>query len=239
MISITDISSDIQNIATSGSNNIEFRIETTQLLFWINEVRAMLIAQALNKKDDLNDTWLQTISCLEMEQVDSAECCTITSGCYVLRSKKQIPATVDTYKDNWIVSVTTPLGDTIPKQNRFKARYQKYNKFTADKPGWYLKDDYLYITNNQLLKYVNVTGLFSDPSELENFISCENEACFSLDGPYPVSLNQAKIITDIILQTRVYPFLSLVQDKKNDGDDNTITAGRTPNLVNNPLNNEQ
>lgn len=239
MISATDIASDIQNIATSGSNNIEFRIETMQLLFWINEVRAQLIAQSLNRRDDINDTWLQTINCLEMEQVDSAECCTVTSGCYVLRSKKQLPSTIDSYKDNWIVSVTTPLGDIIPKQNVFKARYQKYNTFTANKPGWYLKNDYLYVTNNQLLKYVNVTALFSDPTDLENFVNCEDQACFTMDGPYPVTYNQAKQITDIILQTRVYPFLSFGQDKKNDADDNTITTGKLPNMVNNPASNEQ
>lgn len=233
MISLQHIISDVTEIATSGSNPVEFRIDEAQIAFWVAEVRAQLIAQSLNRRDDINDTWLQTIKCLEMEQVDAAECCTIESDCMILRSVKQIPDTIDTYRDNWIVSVTTPLGDIIPKQNKFKARYQKYNSFISNKPGWYLQNNYLYITNNQLLKYVNVTGLFSDPAELENFVNCDDESCFTLDSPYPVSFNMAKQIVDIIMQTRVYPFLSLNQDKKNDTDDQSLVINKPPQIMNN------
>jgi len=112
------------------------------------------------------------------------------------------------------------------KMNRFKARYAKYNQFTKASWGWYLQDGYLYVINEQMLTLVNVTGLWSDPSELEDFVNCDDEECWTLDSPYPASLNMAKQITDIVLQTRVYPFMSLMQDTKNDGKDETLLSGK-------------
>jgi hypothetical protein len=57
--------SDIRNIASSGSNPVEFKIEDSQILFWCNEVRSTLISQAIQKKQDLTDLWIQSITCLQ------------------------------------------------------------------------------------------------------------------------------------------------------------------------------
>lgn len=213
---LIEIISDIRNIATSGSNPIEFRIEDAQIAFWINEVRSNLIAQQITKKQDISDTWVQVITCLELEQVDSSECCEITTGCYVLRTKKEIPDTIETWMDNTILKVTTPSGEVITKSNPFRSQYQKYSKYTSQKPGWYIKGNRIYITNTQLLETINVWGVFENPTELSTFVSCGGSSCFSYEDDYPCSMRMAEQITDIILKTRVYPFLQLPQDNKND-----------------------
>lgn len=213
---------DILEIASSGGLPSEFKISNEQILYWIEQTRSMLISQSLNKKDDINDSWIQYINCVELEQVDASTCCLVDTDCYVLRSKQQIPSTIDTWKDNWIVSVTTIDGTSVPKSNPIRQRYQKYNKFTSNTRGWYLKDDYLYIINDQLLTYVSIAGLFEFPSELANFISCEGEACWSLDSPYPISLSLATQVTDIIIKTKVNPFMAYPMDNSNN------MSGATP-----------
>ena len=217
MITLQQIIDDIRGIASSGSNPNEFKIPDEQIAYWVSQIRAMLISQSLNKKDDINDIWLQTISCLELELVDDSECCLAPSGCYVLKSIKKIPVTIDSWKSNWIVSVTTPGGESIPKQNIFSNKYQKYSKYTGNSRYYYLKDNYLYVINDDLLKYVNVIGLFQDPTELSEYVSCSNESCFTYDSQYPISANMTSQLTDIIIKTKVIPFMQFPADNTNDG----------------------
>ena len=216
-MTLRQIVSDIENIASSGSLPVDFKIDSSQVAFWVNEVRAMLISQAIQKKQDLSDIWIQAITCLELEQVDSSECCSITTGCYILKSVQPLPVTIETWMDNTIIKVTKPTGEIISKSNPFEVNYNKYNKYTGKKSNWYLKNSYLYVTNEQLLETVNVYGIFEDPSDLSEFINCENNSCFGWDSNYPCSLKMANDITNIVLKTKVFPFLQLPADNKNDG----------------------
>ena len=83
---------DILEIASSAGLNNEFKISTNQIGEWIEQTRATLIGQSLNKRDDINDTWVQYIGCLSLSQVDASLCCELKSGCYLLKSDKQLPA---------------------------------------------------------------------------------------------------------------------------------------------------
>ena len=209
--------SDLRNLASSGSNPVEFKITDNQLLFWCNEIRSMLISQAIQKKQDLSDVWIQIISCLQLEQVDSSECCNLPIGCYLLKSVKKIPITIETYSDNTITKVVKPTGEIISKSNSFEANYNKYNKYTGKNSNWYIKNGYLYITNEQLLESVSAYGIFEDPSDLSNFVGCDNNTCFGWTSSYPCSLKMASDITNIVLKTKIFPFLQLPADNKNDG----------------------
>jgi hypothetical protein len=208
--------SDIREIASSGGNPNEFKITDAQILFWVEEVRSQLISQSLAKRDDINDSWIQYIPCIELELADESECCDAPSGCFVLKTKRKLPSTIDTWKDNWIVAVSTADGSMIPKSNVFKNRYQKYNKYTGSSRSWYIKNDFMYVVNNTFLEIIEVAGLFETPSELSSFPSCSGSPCFSLDSPYPVSLTLATQITDIIIKTKVAPFMQFQMDNSND-----------------------
>lgn len=215
-LTTSKIVSDIRNIASSGSNPVEFKIEDSQIIFWVNEIRSMLISQAIQKKQDLSDTWVQSITCVELEQVDASECCNVPIGCYILRSKNLIPLTIESWMDNTIIKVTKPTGEIISKSNSFEATYNSYNKYTGVKSNWYLKNGYIYITNEQLLETINIYGIFEDPSDLSSFLSCSGNACFGWDSLYPCSLKMANDITNIVVKTKVFPFLQLPADNKND-----------------------
>ncbi len=217
MITLNKIASDIRNMAASGELAYAFRIEDEQIYFWIHEIRAMLISQAIQKRQNITDTWVQSITCLEMKQVDESECCLVNTGCMVLRSVEKLPHTIETSGDNTIIRVMTSAGQIISKSNPFEIKYNKYTRYTADKTQWFLKDDYLYILNDKFMKYVTVYGLFEDPSELSSYTSCTGEACFSIDSSYPVSNKMANDITNYIIKTKVVPFLKFPQDLSNDG----------------------
>lgn len=221
--------SDVRNIATSGSNPIEFKIEDAQILFWCLQIRAMLISQSIQKTGDILEIWLQTLSCLELVQVDKSECCEIDTGCMILRTVEQIPEIIETVGDVAMVKVTTPKGDIIPSTNHLEDSYSKYTKYTSNKRRYFHKNGYIYITNEDFLSHINITAVFEDPTELLDFVGCDGDTCFNWDSPFPCSLKMANDITNIVLKTKVYPFLQLSPDNTNDAN-NTTTPTNTKNL---------
>lgn len=210
------IVADIRNIISSGSNPNEFKIEDEQILFWINEIRSMLISQAIQRKQDISDVWIQTLGCVELEQVDISDCCTVPIGCYGLRSIKQLPDTVETDRDNLILTVTGLDGTYISKVNRFSQKYKEFNKFTGNNKGWFIKDNYLHIVNDKILSMVTVQGIFEDPSDLRRFVDCSGVNCWNWDSNYPCSMKMASMITDIVVKTKALPFIQFPADNTND-----------------------
>jgi len=183
---------------------------------WVEEQRAILISQSISKGDDINDSWIQYINCVDLEQIDSSSCpCEVTSGCLVLKSKQRLPSTIDTWEDNNINSVVTPLGVVISKTNPVKSRYDKYNKYTGEKRAWFIKDDYLYILNEEMLESVSVSGVFEYPMDVARF-TCNGQPCMTEDSPYPVSLNLMSNIIDIVVKTKIIPFMQSFASMTND-----------------------
>lgn len=228
MPTLNEITSDIRNMATSGDLNYSFRIEDEQIYFWIHETRAMLISQAIAKRQDISDIWVQALKCLKLIQVDPAECCFVTTNCRVLRSESQIPTTIETALDNSIIRVVDPSGNIISKSNPFEAKYNNYNKYVSRKAQWYIQNGYLYILNEEFLEYVTVYGLFDDPTSLVHFLDCTGNTCFDIDAPYPVSVKMANEISNYIIKAKVLPFMKFRQDDSNDGSNESAQLNGNP-----------
>ncbi len=216
------IVSDIRNIASSGPTSIDFRISDRQILFWINEVRSMLISQSLAKKDDIVDQCVQILPNIVMNLADISEAVDIPLNCKLLKSSIQLPQTIDTYLDNSILSITGLDGTTISKSNLFRSKYKRYNKFTGKNPIWYLRNNYLYIVNypDNLISNVTAVALLEDPEDVNNFLTSVNDTPFTLDSVYPVTMKMANDITNIVLKTKVLPLFQFPHDIENNAQDN-------------------
>src|ERR1700739_576621 len=110
MPTLNEMTSDIRQLASSGKENYSLRIEDQLIAYWICEVRAKMIVEAINRRENLTDIWIQPLSCLEMILVDKSECCFVTTNCFVLRSKLKLPSTIEYYNDNGIIKVVTTDG---------------------------------------------------------------------------------------------------------------------------------
>lgn len=216
---------DVQIEASSGPVSDDFRIPDRLVEEWINQVRAELIYQSLEKRKDINEVWVQTINCLELEPVDEAECCDIEIGCTILKSIRRLPNTIECKSSNMIIGVTGLDNTPITETNRFKRRYKRFNRYTGRNKGWFLKDNYLYVINDKILQFVNVHGIFDDPRELATFKNCSGQSCFSFDSNYPISSKMARTIVDIIIQTKVKQLMSFPQDLTNDSEN------KGPNVI--------
>ena len=212
---------DILEIASSGGLPADFSISETQIQYWIEQTRAILIKQKLAKNEDISDAWVNYIPCVGLELADSSECCEAPSGCYILKSTKRLPSTIDTWRDNSIISVSTMDGSLISKSNPLKVKYLSHNKYTSKIKAWYIKNNYLYIVNDEFLELVEVAGLFETPSDLKRFADCGGNSCFNNDSNYPVTLSLATEITDIILKMKIIPFMTSPKDNSNNSNGQT------------------
>jgi hypothetical protein len=156
-----------------------------------------------------------------MEQVDASLCCLASSDCKVLKSVLQLPSTIDTYKDNLILSVRTMDGSSIPKSNPIKQKYQQYNKYTNNDKSWCIIDNYLYIINDPYLEMVGVDLIVEYPSDLKRFVSCDGESCWTINSNYPVTLSLASEIINLVINTKVKNFMNFPSDTSNNA--NSIT----------------
>ncbi len=230
MASAQSLIADVRNIAASGPATADFRIADAEILHWINEVRSMLINQAIQKRQDISDVWIQTIGCLPLMVVDQSECCEITTDCKILRSEVQLPPTVETDGINLIMQVAGIDGTALAKINTFRARFRAYNRFIKNTPGWYIKNRYLYIINSDdTLGMVSIKGIFENPLDLASFTDCSDQSCITLESEYPVSLKMANEITNYIFKTKILPYMSNIQDNSNDSSDEV----RPPNIPDN------
>jgi len=218
-ITLNKLTFDIKNIASSGVQSDNFRISDRQVEYWIHQCRANLIYQDMLKRKDITDAFIQEINCIDLQLVDQSECCNNEIGCYELESIEDIPQTIDVTGDNMIISVNTMDGTLIHKSNSSRKKYSSYSKYTSSVRRWYIRNKKLRIINDTFLDKVSLRGIFDDPSEVGKFYNCDGDLCWTTDSQYPVTMKMANTITDIILKTKIYPLLSLPQDKSNDAED--------------------
>jgi len=217
---------DIKNIAYGGLQSDDAKLSDRQIAYWIKQQRARLIKQELSKKTRIPESYIQHIPCLELELVNDAECCQTYNKCKVLRSKLPIPTTITRGGKSTIVSVSSVDGmHHFSETTFFKVKTNKYAKYTGDLRRWFLKDDYLYITNDSDIKRLAIAGVFEDPEELSNFVTCEDKECFTEDSEFPITMDMAGMVTSIILQER----LGIIKQMPTDTTNNAIEDAKIIN----------
>lgn len=221
MASLNQLIYDIKNIISGGVQSDDITISDRQVAFWINQTRATLIGQLLSDGKSIPDALIQHLECVELHCVDAAECCEIETCERVLRSTQKIPESIGRNNRNTILSVSSPdktVGFT--ETNYFRQRTNKHNKYTGKRPRWFIKNNYLYLTNTKELEYVSLSGIFEDPTEAALFTTCEGKPCFTWDSEYPITGRIATVTTSMILKERVGLMASAPNDETNNANGN-------------------
>ena len=220
MASLNHYIYDIKNIASGGITSDDFSIADEQIKFWFNAYRSVLIRQELSERTTVSNSYIQHII-VEFEKIDIVEFCgTTTSDCYVLKSKNKIPKTIRRNDSTSILAVQS-LDEKVSfsETNFAKKLFDKYNKYTPNLVRWYIKDDYMYLTNNTKIKWLKLSLILEDPQDAKNFQCSGGINCYpDDDAEYPVSLDLGSKITDMIIKLRLQPMgIALKRDEINDG----------------------
>lgn len=226
MATLNEITYDILETVRNNHISDDIDIDKSQIVYHINNQRALWIRNEYNKPGrKIDPSLIQDFGCLKLIEVDSAECCEITSECVILRTEKQLPNFIDLHDGPAITRVGPVSKVNIPFNflSREQAILSSYNKFFKGVSAfWQNNYIYLIITNNNwlLLDYINVRGLVEDPTKLSSFKCADSEdMCFSYDKEYPISSWMLPYIKEPIM-LQILNTLKIPHDKVNDGDEN-------------------
>lgn len=198
----------------------------------INEQRSLWIRNEYNKNRSIDPYLQQTIGDLELELVDPVACCEGIPGfCKVLRSKQEVPNTIEFFFSKGLTSV----GPVDIRQKRFalidyaRVPYIGHGRTTKNTIYAFLYNRYLYVVSADpivnSLKYVNVRGIFEDPTALADFCTCTGEPCWSPNDIYPLNLWMWAYIKPQIVQMLMQKRANTLDDG-NDAKDDTAVDGK-------------
>lgn len=158
--------------------------------------RALLLSQKLDKRQPVSQWAYQTLDCVELIKAQPYECpCLPAVGCQILRTKEPLPQPLTgLLNGHAIQSVTSLEGSISFSETTWEAKkYKKGSKYTAAKPDFYIRNNYLYITTKAAPSVISITGLFDDPLEVDAFVTmCPDTPCID-----PLSTNQRGIDDDL------------------------------------------
>lgn len=191
-----------------GRSTVSDVISTEQVKFLAKAVRADLLKQGANKGYSADPYIIQSLGCVELTWVDSAECCAAQTGCDLLRTVKPIPSTIELHNQQ----LFGRIGPTDKRQPAFdyinfeRVPYLGHNKFTKNRIKAYQQNTggYMYFEvpteKAKMLKYVNIQGVFENPEDVASFTDCTTgNSCYTDDYPYPVKLWMVPVIIKTVV----------------------------------------
>ena len=205
MATLNEIAYDILT-AVRPQLSDDTELEIRQIKFWIKNQRALLIRNEINRNRTIDADITQTL-CVEIECVNASECCDIELGDKILRSKKELPDTLEMHNKQAILRV----GPINKKKESFNfVEYERVpfltsSRFTKNMVFAFVKDKYLYIYSDNPryrdIEAVALRGVFEDPEAAKDFKDCvnTNEPCYTDDSPFPMKTWMLPNLKQVIL----------------------------------------
>lgn len=227
MITLNKLTYDILELVRGNTLTDDLDIDERQVEYQIAVQRALWIRNELNKPGrSIDHNIVQDLGCVELIEADPAECCDFNLGdCIVLRTKDKIPNTIELHMSTGITRVG-PIDKThisysfVPYE---RAIYSGNSKYSKNQTYAYLLNNYIYIkspsTQNLMLDFINIRGVFEDPTEAENFVDCDNKPCFSKDDKYPLNAWMVPYIKEQVIN-QLAAATQMPSDSSNDADEN-------------------
>ena len=227
MLSLQDLHAQLDEALAINSVESSFSYEYYTDL--INEQRSLYLRNEYNKNRTIDPYIIQTLPCLELELANSIDCCIdVPQGCSLLRSKKQIPNTIEFYFTKGIVSIGSA---DITKARLSLIDYSRvpfigHGRTTQNTVYAFLYNKYLYFisksTTYLMMKFVSVRALLEDPTELGGFTDCTTgNSCFKYSDPYPINQWMWAYIKPYIVQQLMQKGQNKLDDANNGEDGRT------------------
>jgi len=214
---IKHIISRIKALYNKGGATDDSRLSNRLIYAKLKSSRSLMVKREVDKKRQVSDWIVQTIKCMELVETHPNECpCLPAPGCDILRSKHKIPKPIQSMFGPELEAVTNMDGTVMfSKTNWVKKKYKSGNKFTSGEPDYFIKDDYLFLTVNSLLKYVSVSGVFEDPLSIVYLDSCAETCIDPMEQEFPLDEHLTDAIVGAVAQELISMFKSMPEDAAN------------------------
>ena len=213
-MTLDEIAYNLLNILRGGRSSNDEHISVNQIKFNIQHYRAMFIRRDYARNGVVSKTLEQDLGCIPLVKVDGSRCCNLPSDCPVFRTNVKMPKPVRFNLQDAFTFIGKPDGTgAIPKVEPYMVEFLLYDKYTSDKPKYYMIDEYIYVYNPNGMEYINVRGVFEDPREVHNFNTCDG-SCYDPQSDYPLPADMLSAINMGLLQGELQLLSSAPTDKE-------------------------
>lgn len=159
----------------------------------IHDQRAIWLRNELNRNRDIPEVVIQDLGCVEIEAASAIECCDFSSECKVYRTKLKIPKPISLHHREAIerVGPSNITEKSFSLKDYKEAIFFGNGRFNNRMTAAYYKDERIFLTTKQdtlqLIKYINIRLVASDPTEAAKFNHCTGQPCYNDDMEYPVT----------------------------------------------------
>ena len=237
-MTVGEIIQRIQSMYSKGVQSDDSRLTARHIYNKIVTVRAKLVSEKSKKKQKISQWNYQTLPCVELEIAPIHECpCIPPAGCKILKTKYPLPKPLTNLNAHLIQSVTSLDGSIVYSEIGWtEKKYKSFNKYTADKPDYFIRNNYLYITHKNGPKIITITGLFEDPLEVESYPSyCPSDDCKGgecndcvspLDKEFPIDDDLLDTLVEMSFNELIILFNQNIEDLTNDSKDNLVEPSK-------------
>jgi len=208
----------VQNIRTVFYNNRipnSNLIDNRQIIYWINEQRALFLKQEYNKVRLPDNNEKQILYNIELEPyTDGFMPITINENTTLLRSKLKLPRTIQYIIGDGIISVrsTNILSERINYVTREEVIYKGNGIFNRKSIYAFKSEDYLWIKyasnsdKSRIIKTVILEGIFEDPLSVDIFNNTPDLIRFG-NSEYPIAEAFLPFIEENIFKINIQRFI--------------------------------
>jgi hypothetical protein len=208
----------------SDDSNIDDRY----IIHKVNTVRNKLLTQSLNNFKGIKGKNVLQSFCTKLEQVDSSTCGEFSCGT-ILKSELKMPETLQLVSTQTITRIKPVdiLSKKISFINLDRMEFIDGTSFPNSLYGFLDVDNYMYVYSPkgdyQNMSCVEITGIFANPMELENYAKCcdcpTSNICFDPEiDNYPVFDYMINDIVSIVTQ-QILAKENIPLDRENNSDD--------------------
>lgn len=225
---IGEVIQRVQSLYSKGVQSDDSRLSSRHIYNKLVTVRTKLLSQKAAKKQKISQWSYQTLPCIELVPALYYESSYLPAiGCQILKSRYPFPKLITDLNEHVIQSVTSVDGEVIYSEiNWSEKKYKKANKYTASKPDFVIRNNYLFVTHKNGPKIITATGLFEDPIEAENYprycpdTSGVNPDCINiLDKRFPMEDELIDTLIEVSANELIVLFSKGVEDLTNNSED--------------------
>jgi hypothetical protein len=219
-----------------GLNRAEVKdsdsLEIREVKFWINTLRNKLLKQRFDKSGSglIDDHYVQSLGAVELEKIDSSIIIDLPSDRYYLRTKVDIPDTIERSEH---VTTFTRIGPVDRLSERYhvvshdRAIASGFGKFNNKFIYAFPLGAKLYLTSKDSallgLKFIDIRGVFQNPVEAALFAN----PSYTDDDDYPINTHLIDDIKTILLSKELKAKYNELVDKTTDSEKNAEPEVKT------------
>jgi len=213
---LSKIIQNLQELRSKFLQSDDNPLSDRQMLFLVNQYRAQLIRQDVEKGRPLSP-FLQQELPLTLEKIDSSIVANL--GDCILASTITIPKPVEGYTQDYITYVGSPdMEERYSELNLASLGSVKHTKYATKVPRYFIRENKLFLkypltlTTSKIL----IKGVFDEP-EVVAKLAGKLPPFTGMNWDYPISAMMVGIITKMLEESEFKFSFQIPADNENDG----------------------